>query len=75
MKKVTSRTGMEFTILDDDEIPCVHHEEWRKPYYEGVVINPNHEFVVGYGSDPVTAVFLAGWRCASCGFIHRDQPE
>jgi len=62
--------GVEFTILDNDEVQC-NHEFPEVVYYESVLVNPNGEYVVGYGHEPVF-VRIEHKRpsalCVKCGF-------
>lgn len=69
--------GMEFTILNDDEVEC-EHEFPEETYYESIPVNPNGEFVVGYGCEPVS-VRVERKRphafCVKCGFARDRLPN
>lgn len=57
----------EFVILDDDEVHCEHKR--TEPIYSNVLVNPNGEYVEGYGRVPVCVQTITGQRCASCGLV------
>lgn len=60
-----------FTILEGDEIPfCIHKWEYE---YRWVPVNPNGEYVQGYGHTPVFTHELIGKRCVKCGFIESEN--
>jgi len=57
----------EFVLLEPDEIDC-EHGDWQ-PIYKDIVVNPNGEFVQGYGSSQVVVRVVCGQQCAFCGYI------
>jgi len=64
MKKVFVG-GIEFTLLDDNEVDCEH--EWED-VFDSFPVNPGGEFVEGYGHPLVTVLIRSGRQCAKCGF-------
>lgn len=69
--------GMEFTILDKDEVQC-EHEFPTEIYYESVLVNPNGEYVQGYGHCPVSVCIEHERQvafCMKCGFERNKLPQ
>jgi hypothetical protein len=58
--------NQEFTILEDSDINCGVYHQYKR-VVEHVPINPNGEYVKGYGRTPVFAVNLLEYECAICG--------
>lgn len=69
--------GMEFTILNEDEVQC-EHKFPMEIYYESILVNPSGEYVQGYGHCPVQ-VRIEHKRqaafCAKCGFDRNKLPQ
>lgn len=56
--------------------PCPHcgYNDWAEfPKLE--LVNPNAEYVQGYGHAPVFRSFAVGYRCVSCGAVEGGNPE
>ena len=67
----TKRVGTQtFTLLDDNEVTCEHE---YTPVTEFVSVNPNGEYVVGYGHAPVCMEQTVGSRCVKCGYATRKE--
>lgn len=64
--------GTEFVLLESDEIDC-EHGDWQLAYRD-IVVNPNHEFVQGYGSSLVV-VREECEQCAFCGYVRKKTEE
>lgn len=63
MRKVTVG-DQEFALLDDDEVECDH--VW-KDTFKHLTVNPDGEYVVGYGYMRVTVQVKRGRMCINCG--------
>ena len=62
--------GIEFTLLDDDEVDCEH--EWEDTF-DSFPVNPGGEFVEGYGHHLVSVRIEGGRQCVKCGFRERGH--
>ncbi len=59
--------------------PCPHcgNNNWRDERIEkSILVNPNGEYVEGYGHMPVTKIVPVGWRywCTACGWLEGGNP-
>lgn len=69
MKKI--QVGeFEFRIIEEEELGC--HHLW-KAYFEYVTVNPNQEYLIGYGRIPVSVPVKVGRECCHCGLIERED--
>ncbi len=68
MKKVKGFTLLETEKEINDTINCSHE---FKNEYAFETINPNGEYVVGYGHCPVSISVLMGMRCVKCGYFKK----
>ncbi len=69
--------GIEFTILNKDEVQC-EHEFPVVIEYESVLVNPGGEYVQGYGHNPVSVRIGHEQQvalCVKCGFDRNKLPQ
>ena len=73
------RTFRGFTILETEtEIReyCPDHEFETTARQMGEIINPNGEFVLGYGSEQViNQTVIYDKRCIKCGYVIKGEDE
>lgn len=56
----------------DEECPHCKRDDWKEePVFK--LLNPNGEFVEGYGCAPVMIQVDTRYRCCSCGYKLGDE--
>lgn len=63
-----------FIVLDEIELGCDHD---FRDYHEHFCINSHREYVIGYGTQPVSVQVKVGAKCLKCGRLmrFREFPE
>lgn len=68
------RETADFTLLDEREDPNCQHVFIKEVIEEGVLVNSNNEFVVGYGRGPVTRITSRKRQfCRNCGYVKEED--